>query len=238
MSLRPPFLTAEWRWLAMLNYEIDPAALKPFVPPLTELDSFGGITYVSVVGFLFLQTRVFGLPIPFHRNFEEVNLRFYVRHKSGNEWRRGVVFIRELVPRALIAQVARTVYHEPYLAVPMRHELELNATTVGCRYTWKRAGHWESLAASATGKPTITNDDSEEAFITEHYWGYTAHRGRTSEYQVEHPKWRVWRAEKASFDADVKMLYGEAFVAPLARPPRTAFIADGSPVIVRTKSML
>jgi uncharacterized protein len=98
--------------------------------------------------------------------------------------------------------------------------------------------HWESLAARASGEAAVTTDNSEEAFITEHYWGYTAHRGRTSEYQVEHPKWRVWRAEKASFDADVKMLYGEAFVAPLARPPRTAFIADGSPVIVRTKSML
>jgi len=233
-----PFLTAEWRWLAMLNYEIDPEVLKPFVPPGTELDSFNKITYVSVVGFLFLRTRVFGLPIPFHRNFEEVNLRFYVRRKCGDEWRRGVVFILELVPRALIAQVARTVYHEPYLAVPMRHQIKSDVAGIECEYAWQRAGRWESLAASATGESITTDDNSEEAFITEHYWGYTAHRGRTSEYQVEHPKWRVWRAQKTSFDADVKTLYGEQFIAPLARPRRSAFIADGSPVIVRTKSML
>ncbi len=74
-----PFLTAEWRHLAMLNYEIDPVILRPFVPSGTELDSWNGKTYVSIVGFLFLKTRVRGLAIPFHQNFEEINLRFYVR---------------------------------------------------------------------------------------------------------------------------------------------------------------
>ena len=77
------FLTAEWRYLAMLNYEIEPAVLAPFVPQGTELDSFDGKTFVSIVAFLFLDTRIGGIPIPFHRNFEEVNLRFYVRRKSG-----------------------------------------------------------------------------------------------------------------------------------------------------------
>jgi uncharacterized protein YqjF (DUF2071 family) len=238
MSSRRPFLTADWRWLVMLNYEIDPGVLKPLLPPGTELDSFNGVTYASVVGFLFLQTRVFGIALPFHHDFEEVNLRFYVRRKSEGEWRRGVVFVRELVPRPLIAWVARTVYHEPYLAVPMRHEIERGPGALRCCYTWRRGGRWESLAARASGESIITSDDSEEAFITEHYWGYTAHGGRTTEYQVEHPKWRVWRAEEATFNADVKTLYGEAFVAPLAQPPRSAFIADGSPVTVKMKASL
>ncbi len=73
------FLTAEWRHLAMLSYEIDPELLQPLVPRGTDLDTWQGRTYVSVVGFLFLRTRVLGIPVPFHRNFEEVNLRFYVR---------------------------------------------------------------------------------------------------------------------------------------------------------------
>ena len=119
-----PFLTANWRYLAMLNFAVDPKILQPLVPTETELDFHEEKTFVSVVGFLFLDTRIIGLPIPLHRDFEEVNLRFYVRRKSANEWRRGVVFVRELVPRRAIALVARTFYGEPYLALPMRHALE------------------------------------------------------------------------------------------------------------------
>lgn len=238
MPERRPFLTAEWRWLAMLNYEIDPILLESLVPPGTELDSFRGVTYVSVVGFLFLQTRVFGIGIPFHRNFEEVNLRFYVRRKSNGEWRRGVVFVRELVPRRLIAWVARTVYHEPYLAVPMSHRIEREPSSIRCTYDWNRLGRGESIEALATGESVLADETSEEAFITEHYWGYSAHRGRTNEYQVEHPRWRVWQAQQARFHADVRTLYGERFVDPLAKSPRSAFIADGSPVTVRMKSTI
>ena len=93
------FLTAQWRHLAMLNYTIDPRSFEPLLPPGTEFDFFDRTTYVSVVGFHFLRTKVFGLGIPWHRDFEEVNLRFYVRRRGAEGWRRGVAFIRELVPR-------------------------------------------------------------------------------------------------------------------------------------------
>src|SRR4026208_556537 len=94
-----PFLTAEWRRLAMLSFEIDPRVLSPLVPAGTELDEWQGRTFASLVGFLFLDTRVFGLAVPFHRNFEEVNLRFYVRRMASDGLRRGVVFVKEIVPR-------------------------------------------------------------------------------------------------------------------------------------------
>jgi uncharacterized protein YqjF (DUF2071 family) len=236
MSTKKAFLSAEWRFLFMLNYEIDPAVLAPLVPPGTELDSFNGITCVSVVGFQFLATRVFGAAFPFHRDFEEVNLRFYVRRRSGNEWRRGVVFVRELVPRAIIAWVARTVYHEPYLAVPMRHKIAQDAHGVECRYEWKRAGRWESLAARAVGEAVLADEASEEAFITEHYWGYTSHHGATTEYGVEHPKWRVCRKS---------LLRGrreDALRRCLRRDARAytevRIHCGGSPVTVRSKSIL
>src|SRR5579864_4477520 len=111
-NARPTFLTAEWRNLAMLNYEIDPNLLREYVPAGVELDQWNGHTFMSLVGFSFLNTKVLGLPIPFHRNFEEVNLRFYVRRNTRNEIRRGVVFIKEIVPRWAIAFVARSVYGE------------------------------------------------------------------------------------------------------------------------------
>ena len=113
-----PFLTANWRYLAMLNFAVDPKILEPLVPSETELDFHEGQTFLSVVGFLFLDTRVIGMPIPLHRDFEEVNLRFYVRRKSADQWRRGVVFVRELVPRAAIAIVARLFMASPIPRCP------------------------------------------------------------------------------------------------------------------------
>ena len=232
------FLTAEWRHLVMLNYPIERALLEPLVPPGLELDEFGSITYVSVVGFLFLQTRVLGIPFPFHRNFEEVNLRFYVRHRAPEGWHRGVVFVREIVPRRAIAKLARLLYGEPYSAFPMTHAIERDAEKLRYRYTWQRDGRREFIAAAATGEPQPMEPGSLEEFITEHYWGYTARAGRCMQYQVEHPSWRVWRATDAQFEADITSLYGAGFVASLSVPPASAFIAEGSAVSVRRGSPL
>jgi uncharacterized protein YqjF (DUF2071 family) len=231
-----PFLTANWRYLAMLNFVADPKILQPLVPSETELDFHEGQTFLSVVGFLFLDTRVVGLPIPLHRDFEEVNLRFYVRRKSGNEWRRGVVFVRELVPRPAIAIVARTFYGEPYSALPMRHSLEYKDGRVFAEYQWRRGKRWETLAMTATGEPQGAAQESHEEFITEHYWGYTARRSGSSEYRVEHPRWRLWTAETTKFEADVATLYGPQFVEALAARPASAFIAEGSHVEVQRRT--
>jgi uncharacterized protein YqjF (DUF2071 family) len=236
MQPASPFLTAEWRNLAMLNYEVDPAILKERVPAGCELDFRFGRTFVSVVGFQFLRTRVLGVPVPFHTSFEEVNLRFYVRRQVDGTWRRGVVFIKELVPRAAIAWVARRVYGENYVALPRRKEMdraaESDSTTL--RYRWRRLGTWEGLTIGFSGSPSTPSEDSEEAFIAEHYWGYSRQRdGATVEYQVEHPRWRVWRAEDAALSCDVAALYGVEFADALSGSPRTAFVADGSPIVVR-----
>src|SRR5436190_624820 len=168
-TMPKPFLTADWRYLAMLNFAVDPEVLQPLVPAGTELDFHDGQTFLSVVGFLFLDTRVIGLPIPMHRDFEEVNLRFYVRRKSVDQWRRGVAFIRELVPRPAIAIVARTFYGEPYLSVPMRHLLEEREGRIHVEYQWRRGKRWENLSVTGLGDPRISAPGSHEEFITEHY---------------------------------------------------------------------
>lgn len=228
------FLSAEWRTLVMLNWEVDPDLLRPLVPRGTELDAWQGKTFVSAVGFLFLDTRLMGIPMPFHRNFEEVNLRFYVGREGPEGWRRGVCFVREIVPRLAIAAIARWVYNEAYIAYPMRHGGNVGESGGSAEYGWRRGGRWESLRATFSGAPKPLEAGSVEEFITEHYWGYTAQRdGGTIEYRVEHPSWRVWRADEAALDADVAALYGPQFAAPLAAPPSSAFVADGSPVIVR-----
>ena len=236
MTPQPRFLTAEWRNLVMLNYEVDPAILARRVPAGCEIDAWEGRTFVSVVGFQFLHTRVLGVPIPFHRSFEEVNLRFYVRRKVEDDWRRGVVFIKELVPRWAIAAVARHVYGENYVSLPMRHSLTFadGAGKGRVAYEWRRMGAWEGLSARVSGPPVVPPPEAQESFISEHYWGYARQSdGSTVEYQVEHPRWRVWRANAAELACEVAFLYGTEFRDPLARAPRTAFVAEGSPVVVR-----
>jgi uncharacterized protein YqjF (DUF2071 family) len=229
------FLTARWIHLAMLNYEVEPAVLASRVPAGTELDRWNGRTFVSIVGFHFLDTRVLGLPIPGHRNFDEVNLRFYVRRAAPEGMRRGVVFVREIVPRRVTAFVANRVYRERYVALPMRSKECVSESEGGAvSYAWRFGGHWNRLSLAVAGEPRFPDDDSEEAFITEHYWGYAGRPGRaTTEYRVEHPRWRVWRATDASLDCDVAGFYGPEFAAPLAAPPSSAFLADGSEVAVR-----
>ena len=229
---RRSFLRAEWRHLAMLNFAIDPTALRPLVTRGTELDAFDGRTLVSVVGFQFLGTRVWGVPVPLHTDFEEVNLRFYVRRREGGEWRRGVVFVREIVPRLGIAVLARWLYGEPYVALPMRSTVERTSTGIRVEYGWRSAHGWNGLEAAGEGEPREIGEGSEEEFITEHYWGYTARGSTTAEYEVEHPRWRVWAAKSSRFECDVAGLYGETFVEALNANPVSAFIAEGSPIVV------
>ena len=228
------FLTAEWRHLAMLNYEIEPAVLAPFIPTGTELDFWNGKTFVSIVGFLFLKTRVRGIPIPFHRNFEEINLRFYVRRKADDGWRRGVFFIKELVPRSAIAFIARKFYNENYIALPMSHRIEtIQEDIKSVSYSWRFKGREDFLKLAVHGQAQPLAAGSIQEFITEHYWGYARQRdGSTMEYRVEHPPWRIWESRTAEFDCDAASLYGEAFRECLGRPPSSAFLADGCEVKV------
>ena len=144
----------------MLNYAVDPGLLLPLVPSGTELDFFANRAYVSLVGFRFLDTRVLGVPIPFHRDFDEVNLRFYVRRNTGTEIRRGVVFIREIVPRRAIAAIARWVYNENYIALPMRHQITSKHVT----YAW---GKNCKLELTPAGERFLPAEGSEEQFIAE-----------------------------------------------------------------------
>ena len=231
------FLAAEWRWLVMLNYRVAPALLEPYVAPGTTLDAWRGSTYMSVVGFLFRETRLLGVPVPFHRHFEEVNLRFYVRREVDGEVRRAVTFVSEIVPRRAIATVARIAYNEPYTALAMRHALGPVRAETGApatvTYEWRLRGGWCAVSVEPTGPPRALVPGSEEEFITEHYWGYTPQRdGGTVEYRVAHPPWRTWAVRSARLAGELAPLYGDALAAELRRPPDSAFLAEGSAVEV------
>ena len=225
------FLSAVWNNLVMFNYAVEPSLLDPFVPSGTELDSFAGKTYISLIGFEFNCTRVLGFGIPFHQNFEEVNVRFYVRRGE----KRGVVFIRELVPKRAIAAVARWVFNEKYSRVPMSHHVDTrpNGDVAGAEFAWRAGRERFAMTIETEGASFLPADGSESQFITEHYWGYAAQKdGGCLEYEVQHPQWSVWNAKQARFSGDATAIYGAEIARILAREPDSAFLAKGSPVTV------
>ena len=227
------FLTAQWRNLLMANYAIDPAVLKPYLPCHTELDAFEGVHYVSLVGFLFTNVRLRGIAIPFHTIFEEVNLRFYVRYKEGSNWKRGVVFIKEIVPKRAITFIANTLYKENYRTHRMKHRWTTEGNALQVEYQWQVGREWNYIKAVAETNAVPIQKGSAEEFITEHYWGYTFVNDRcTGVYQVAHPQWGIHPVKEYTVYCNAEKVYGAAFADALQETPRTVFLADGSNIQV------
>ncbi|MDP5168949.1 MAG: DUF2071 domain-containing protein [Bacteroidia bacterium] len=233
------FLTAEWRKLAIANYLIDPAKLAPYVPFGTELDLWQGRCYASLIGFMFVNTRLKGIKVPFHVNFEEVNLRFYVKRKEGDEWRRGVVFIKEIVPKPAIALVANVLYNESYQALPMTHRWQEHQEAFEVEYRWKKRSSWQSFAVKAGLSATAIPAGSETEFITEHYWGYARSGERvTTEYEVTHPRWLAYEVQETNIEVDFALTYGEEFAFLNGQSPASVMLAEGSAITIEGKRMI
>lgn len=206
------FLAAEWRKLALANYAVDKEFLQDFVPYKTELDTWNGSAYVSLVGFMFLNTKLLGIKIPFHVNFEEVNLRFYVRYHDNGAWKRGVVFIKELVPKPALTFVANTVYNEHYETTRMKHLWKVEEGRRITKYDWLSQGQWQSFEIESTNELSPIPENSEAEFITEHYWGYTKVTDtKTYEYEVQHPRWDKYEILNYNIDVDYGRVYGDRF---------------------------
>ena len=218
----------------MLNYEVDPQALMPLLPMGTELDDRGGRHFVSLIGFLFLDMHVLGLPAFLHQNFEEVNLRFYVRRQADKESRAGVVFIREMVPLTLVAETAKLTYNEPYRTVPMQHTLvQTNGRLQSVEYLFGRPRDQCRLAVYVDGEPQEMQPGSEEEFLSHRGWGYTRQRdGGTIQYRVTHDRWRLWPNARYELDGPLGEFYDEPFPGILSGAPASVSVADGGPVAV------
>lgn len=228
------FLKAEWRKLLMVNYAVDAKLLEKYVPFGTELDLWNDTCYVSLVGFMFLNTTVKGIRVPFHINFEEVNLRFYVKYQDGDESKRGVVFIKEIVPRRALTFIANTLYGENYETLPMAHHWSMEKDQQSVSYRWKKQNRWHVFEANAALDSVAIAANSEAEFITEHFWGYTKINSKvTSEYQVEHRRWEHYPIINYKIDVDFEVIYGREFAFLNAAAPVSVFLAEGSEIAVR-----
>lgn len=226
------FLTAEWLNLAMANYSVNSKILEKYIPAHTELDLWNDICYVSLVGFMFKNVKLKGISIPFHKDFEEVNLRFYVKHFDGNIWKRGVVFIKEIVPKAAITLVANSIYGENYQTLPMDHSWQIEKDKRIISYSWKNK-IWNKIEVVTEPVSIQMESGSEAEFITEHYWGYTSKNNDScSEYEVGHPQWRIFPVKNYTINVDFKSTYGSEFEFLNHAKPVSVFLAEGSEIFV------
>ena len=233
------FLTAEWRRLAIANYEVDQSVLTPYLPFKTELDLWNNTCYVSLVGFCFVKTKMLGMAIPFHRNFEEVNLRFYVRYKDADIWKRGVVFIKEIVPKPAITFVANTLYNEHYVTRKMKHQWEEKDGNLLTSYSWKERGEWQRFRVATAIASEAIPKGSETEFITEHYWGYSKQsESKTTEYEVTHPKWEAYAVKDFDIHVDFGKVYGSDFEMLNTAKPKSVMLAEGSEITVESKKTI
>lgn len=232
--MQNPFLSAEWRRLLMLNYAVNPEVLLPYLPAGVELDWWNETCYVSLVGFRFLNTKVKGIGFPGHRNFPEINLRFYVKYQDPElGWKRGVVFLRELVPVPAITFVANTLYREQYKTVPMQYRWTETEQNLEVEYSWKQKGQQHSFSATALPQAEDMPAGCEAEFITEHYWGYARWDAqRTMEYAVEHPRWQTYAVQNFLCQLDFGAAYGQEFAFLNDLQPLSVFLAEGSAIQV------
>lgn len=235
------FLSARWEYLAMFNYEIDPQILQEHLPPYTEPDLYHGKALVSIVGFLFNDCRVLGIPWPGFRNFEEVNLRYYIKHFNGRKWERGVGFISEIVPSGIVAGIANTFYNEHYSKALMKHSITKTTDTVEATFTWKRKNEaWNYMRVTANNSLQEIIPGSEEEFILEHYVGYNKlNNDTTIAYHVKHPRWQVYEVTDAKLICNAEKLYGKSFAHFInGCEPHSVFLAKGSDVTVSKPTLI
>jgi uncharacterized protein YqjF (DUF2071 family) len=237
VSQRRPFLTATWRNLVLLSFEVDPEVLRPYLPQGLSLDLWEGRCLISVIGLQFLGIRIRGIPVPCYGNYPEINLRFYVRRRVQGQWRRGVVFIKQIVPHQMVALVARWVYHERFVAMPVKHSVE---TSVGgepllqVSYRWRHQGDWGRIAAGNLEPLQRADPGSVEEFVGDQYWGYNSQPdGSTLEYRVDRPQWRIRKAAEATLESSLGRLYGGQLAESLSGTAISAFWAEGSAVALQ-----
>ena len=233
------FLTASWKKLCFANYAVDPAILKPYLPAHTELDFYEGKCYVSLVGFLFDDVKLKGISIPFHKRFEEVNLRFYVKHFDGKKWKRGTVFISEIVNKPAIAWVANTLYNENYSVFKMHYKHDLTSEENFFSYGVFYEDSWQLLQVTTAPTPEVYASGGIISFITEHFWGYSIKDSlNTWEYEVTHPIWKSYKILDSEILFDFGGIYGSAFEDLSHRQPDSIQCMEGSPITIEGKKRI
>ena len=229
-------MTAKFSELVAVNFAIDPKILEPRVPRGLELDFYNDETYVSLICMMLRDVRVWGIPIHIATGFEEINLRFYVRRREGDGYRRGCCFIKDYVSSGAAAWILGSLFKAEFQKLKMKHSNSgfdgAPESVPSVDYQWKVGDHWNRLRIKARSRIQKTSRDTKHGFILMHDNEYSQRDGKTLEDRASRPAWTIWDAAQANFECDVKNLFGREFQRALSRRPASVFVTGGSDVTI------
>ena len=232
-------LTCEWRKLAFANYKVPAELVEKHLPAHTRLDYFNGNCLVSLVGFQFKNVEAAGIKVPFHTDFEEINLRFYVKRFDGAKWRKGTVFISEIADKPVLSTLANTLFRENYTTVPTRQEIEEDEESLKAAYFWQLNGEWQHISVKSNRLAGPVPDDSESKFIMDRPFGYgELNEKETNEYHVSHADWHTYTVEEYSIKVDFAKQFGAEWSMLSSATPHSVILAEGSTVSVEGTSKI
>lgn len=215
MKSNVPFLKAQWKELTLVNFALEPDFLINILPVGLDPDLLHGKAYASLVAFDFESIRVGGIPWPGYTQFPELNLRVYVRCSEAG--RRGVFFIRELIPGKIPTAIARVAYNEPYSACPLTrsHQALVNGAQVQrTDWIWKGAPNYLEVEVGPETMMPATDEDAN--WFKEQEWGFGHSRlGELLRYHVTHPRWMVRKVHRCDYEVDWLGLYGPIWARQL-----------------------
>lgn len=239
LATKTSTMRAEWRKLLLVNYKVDPEMLHPYLPAHTEFALWQNTCYLSLVGFRFLKVKMGGVAIPFHTNFNEINLRFYVKQKTQGEWHYGVVFLKEIVALPLVSFVANNLYQEHYETYPMKHTIIESENEIYTQYQWKKENDWNTMEIHSEPTSYLIEEQTLEYFLTAQHWGFTAaNKEKTFVYAVHHPRWEMYKTRRHTIQIDYKTTFGEKFAFLDQLAPDAVFLVEGSPITLNKKEVI
>ena len=233
------FLRSNWLRLASANYIIEPHLLDKYIPKGTVLEEHNGKHYVSLVAFRYSQTRLLNIQVPFHTNFEEINLRFYVKRKiAPHVWRSEVAFTKLFFPKTALTFVAKHIYKENYETKRMRHNWSENDRQLLTSYGLKK-NRWHDFELMTEKESNVIDAHSSEAFFSKHYWGTSQINDNSCTiYKIEHPEWKVFRVNDWKINFDFNKVFGSEFKHLTDNKPESVYLYDGSEVVVHKKKII
>lgn len=227
-------LTCKWKKLAFANYIVPPEVVEKHLPPFTEIDYFNENCFVSLVGFQFKDVEIAGIKVPFHTDFEEINLRFYVKRFDGENWRKGTVFLSEIADKVALSTLANSLLRENYKTLPTKQEVRKQANEWKAGYFWQFNSTWQYIKVTADATPLPTKKGSETEFIIHRLWGYGKHNEEvTNEYNISHPRWNTYKIKDYSVNVDFAKIFGPEFSILGAATPHSVILAEGSSISVK-----
>jgi uncharacterized protein len=183
----PVLLAQTWRDIVFIHWPVAPTSVQELLPDGTRPDTFGGRTYVGIVGFSIPSTRVGGV-LAIGSTYE-VNVRLYSVDGQG---RQGVVFLSMDVTRPDMVIAAHALLRLPYVWSHIE-PIEPHPAAAGYRVRHRSSSRLAGQVEIEVD-PSVNYPSALDVFLTAR-WGLHARTTLgTTWIPIAHPPFPLHRA--------------------------------------------